>query len=195
MSQHVAPSPRASSYVADDQAAPGGRNAYQRLLARLEQAEVLDRPVEAAGPFARSLVSRRSMRRFLHGDATGIPIHVILTDVPLGAWWMAMFLDHFPDGSSQRSATRLVGLGVVASAPTAAAGWAEWALADHPTQRVGVVHAAVNGATVLIFLASWVARARDHHVLGARLTKVGGAATLVGSSLGGHMSSGRRGSA
>lgn len=182
-----------SSQRAPEDVRDGGAGRYLRLLGRLEEAEALDRPVEAAAPFAQRLVSREPLRRFLHGDATGIPVHVMLTDVPLGAWWMAMFLDLFPDSSSRRSATRLVGLGVLSAAPTGLAGWAEWALADHPTKRVGVVHAAVNGATVAIFVASWAARVRDHHELGVRLARVGGLATVVGCSLGGHMSSTRRG--
>lgn len=185
-------SPQPPQGAAEDVGAYGGGGRYSRLLGRLEGAETLDRPVEAAAPFAQRLVNREPLRRFLHGDATGIPVHVILTDVPFGAWFMAMFLDLYPDGSSRRSATRLVGLGVLSAAPTAVAGWAEWALADHATKRVGVVHAAANGAAVLIFIASWTARVRDRHELGVRLARAGGLATIVGGFLGGHMSSSRR---
>ena len=192
MTQPVVRSPQPPQHALEGVRASGRDNRYFRLLGRLERAEVLDRPVESVAPLAQRLVSREPLRRFLHGDATGIPVHVILTDVPLGAWWMAVFLDLFPDSSSRHSATRLVGLGVLSAAPTAVAGWAEWALSDHTTKRVGVVHAAVNGATVLIFVASWAARVRDHHELGVRLARAGGLTTIVGSSLGGHMSSTRR---
>jgi hypothetical protein len=58
----------------------------------------------------------------LHGEATGIPLHIIYTDLPLGAWWMAQFLDLFPDDGMRRASTRLVGLGVVAAVPTALTG-------------------------------------------------------------------------
>jgi hypothetical protein len=70
------------------------------------------------------------VRRILHGDSTGIPLHVILTDLPFGAWFMALYLDLFADAGSRRAAARLVGLEVVTSVPTALAGWAEWAPAD-----------------------------------------------------------------
>lgn len=193
MNEPVVRSPQSAQRAREAVGASGSDGRYSRLLGRLERAEALDRPVEAAAPFAQRLVSPERLRRLLHGDATGIPVHVILTDVPLGAWWMAVFLDLFPDGPSQRSARRLVGLGVLSAAPTAVAGWAEWALADHLTKRVGVVHAAVNGGTVLIFVASWAARVRDHHELGVRLARAGGLATIVGGFLGGHMSSSRRG--
>jgi uncharacterized membrane protein len=191
--QSVVRSPRPPQPALERVGASGRGNRYFRLLGRLERAEALDGPVEAAEPFAQLLVSRESLRRFLHGDATGIPLHPILTDVPFGAWFMAMFLDLFPDPSSQRSARRLMGLGILSAAPTAIAGWAEWALADHATKRVGVVHAGANGAAVLIFVTSWTARVRGHQELGVRLARAGAVAAIVGGFLGGHMSSSRRG--
>jgi uncharacterized membrane protein len=193
MTQPVVRSPQPPQHALEGVGASWSDNRYLRLLGRLERAEALDRPVEAAAPFAQWQVSRESSRRFLHGDATGIPLHPILTDVPFGAWFMAMFLDLFPDSASQQSARRLMGLGVLSAAPTAVAGWAEWALSDHATKRVGVVHAAANGVAVLIFAASWAARVRDHHELGVRLARAGGLTTIVGGFLGGHMSSSRRG--
>jgi hypothetical protein len=165
---------------------------YARLIGGIEHAAVLDRPAQAVAPYAQRLVDRDRVRRVLHGDMLGIPMHVILTDVPLGGWFMAIFLDVFHDDSSRRSAQRLTGLGVAAAVPTAVAGWAEWALSDDATKRVGVVHAAVNGVTTLVFAASWAARVRGHHASGVRLARVGAMTATVASALGGHMSSGRR---
>ena len=127
----------------------------------------------------------------LHGDATGIPLHGIFTDVPFGAWFMAQFLDLFPDDGTQRAATRLVGLGVVAAVPTALAGWAEWALSDRGTRRVGIIHATANAVGTLIFIGSWAARSRDRHDLGVRLGRLGGIVLVVGGFLGGYMGSDR----
>ena len=129
----------------------------------------------------------------LHGDATGIPLHIILTDLPLGAWWMAQFLDLFPDdGGMRRAATRLVGLGVVAAVPTALAGWAEWAQADRGTRRVGIVHASANAVGTLVFMGSWAARSCRRHDLGVWLGRSGGAVLLVGAMSGGYMRSARQ---
>lgn len=165
---------------------------YVRLLLRLERSDALDGAIRAAEPVARRLVARKPIRRVLHGDATGIPLHVIFTDLPFGAWFMAQFLDMFSDEGSRRAATRLVSLGVVTAVPTAVTGWAEWALADRATRRVGIVHATVNGVAVLVFVGSWAARVRDRHVLGVRLGRLGGAVLVAGGFLGGHMGSGRR---
>jgi len=162
-------------------------NLFLRMMRRLEESGRLDPAVRVADPIAGRLVARPGLRRFFHGDATGIPPHVIATDVPFGAWFMAIFLDFFPDVGTRRAATRLVALGLVAAAPTGISGWAEWARADRATRRVGLVHAAANLAATLIFLASWAARARDRHGLGVNLARAGGALLIVGGFLGGYM--------
>ena len=141
---------------------------------------------------ATRIVASERLRRLLHGDATGIPLHVIYTDVPFGAWFMAQFLDLFPDHGTRRAATRLVGLGVVAAVPTALTGWAEWALSDRGTRRVGIIHATANAAGTLIFIASWAARSRNRHDLGVRLARLGGMVLVVGGMLGGYMRSDRQ---
>ena len=40
----------------------------------------------------------------LHGDSTGVPLHLIVRDLPYGAWIMAQFLDLFSDAGSGRAA-------------------------------------------------------------------------------------------
>lgn len=171
----------------------GGPSLFRKFVGRLERLEALDTAVHAAEPRAGRLVQNERVRSFLHGDATGIPLHVILTDVPFGAWFMAMYLDLYPDAGTQRAATRLVGLGVISAAPTALTGWAEWALADRATQRVGVVHAGLNAAAVLIFAGSWAARLRGRRRLGVRLARFGGLVLIAGGFLGGYMARARRG--
>ncbi|WP_346960677.1 DUF2231 domain-containing protein [uncultured Arthrobacter sp.] len=165
---------------------------FLQLMKRLEDAEVLDPAVRTAEPLAARLIADPRLRRFFHGDATGIPPHTILTDVPFGAWFMAMFLDLFPDEGSRRAARRLVGLGVLAAAPTGLSGWAEWARADPATRRVGVVHAVANFTATLIFLASWRARRKDRHRLGIGLARAGAILLVVGGFLGGYMRSVQR---
>jgi uncharacterized membrane protein len=171
----------------------GGPSLFRQFVGRLERLEALDTAVLAAEPRAGRLVQNGRMRSFLHGDATGIPLHIIFTDVPFGAWFMALYLDLYSDAGTQRAATRLVGLGVVAAAPTALTGWAEWALADRATQRVGIIHAGANGAAVLIFAGSWAARLRGRRRLGVRLARIGALLLIAGGFLGGYMARNRRG--
>jgi hypothetical protein len=66
-------------------------------------------------------------------------------------------------------------------------------LAGRATQRVGIVHAGLNGVAVLIFLGSWAARLRGRRRLGVRLARVGALVLIGGGFLGGYMASNRRG--
>ena len=166
-------------------------SAFTRLLRRVEHSDGLDPAVRAVAPLADRTVANERIRRLLQGDATGIPLHVILTDVPFGAWFMAQFLDLFHDDGTRRAATRLVGLGVVAAVPTALAGWAEWARSDRGTRRVGIVHATANGVGTLVFVGSWAARSDGRHDLGVGLARLGGLVLLVGGMSGGYMRSER----
>lgn len=167
-------------------------SAFIRLLGRVERSEKLDPVIHGVHPLAGRIVADERLRRVLHGDATGIPLHIIFTDVPLGAWWMAQFLDLFPEDGMRRAATRLVGLGVVAAVPTALTGWAEWARADRGTRRVGIVHATANALATLVYLGSWAARSRRRHDLGVWLGRGGGVVLLVGAMCGGYMRSDRQ---
>lgn len=181
----------AETFEAGTVTAPG-TSLFLRLMSRLEGLKALDTVVRWMDPLARPLVAGDRRRRFFHGEATGIPPHIIATDVPFGAWFMALFLDHSGDAGSRGAARRLIGLGVLAAAPTAVTGWAEWARAETETRRIGVVHAAANGLATSIFLASWVARRQGRHEVGVRLGRLGGVVLVTGGFLGGHMGRGRR---
>jgi hypothetical protein len=150
----------------------------------------LDKAVEAIAPLAGRLVADKSLSDFFNGTATGVPPHVVLTDVPLGAWFLAQYLDLFDDESSRVAARRLIAVGLVAAGPTALSGWGRWVGMAPETRRVGVVHAASNVVGILTFLASWVARTQGQHRLGINLARVGSVPLVVGGFLGGHI--GRR---
>ena len=165
---------------------------FLRLLRRLERTEGLDPVVDVLEPIASRIVTNERLRRLLHGDATSTPLHVIFTDVPFGAWFMALFLDLFPDDGTRRAATRLVGLGVVAAVPTALTGWTEWAQADRGTRRVGIVHASANAVGTLIFIGSWAARSHSRQDLGVHLGRLGGLVLMSGAMIGGYMRSDRQ---
>lgn len=170
-----------------------GRNAYLRSLERIGHSTGLDGAVAAWARFGDPLVKGRPLRRFLSGVDTGIPPHVVLTDVPFGAWFMAVYLDLFPNEEERRAARRLVGLGVLAALPTGLAGLAEWASADTATRRVGVLHSTATTAATLVFAGSWIARRTGRNRLGINLARAGSAVAIAGGFLGGYMGSRVRG--
>jgi hypothetical protein len=85
-------------------------------------------------------------------------LHPPLTDVVIGSWTSALLLDLFGGKRSRHAADSLVGVGVLAAAPTAGAGISDWAELRDATRRVGGVHAIGNGAAVVLHGLSWAAR-------------------------------------
>jgi hypothetical protein len=107
-------------------------------------------------------------------------------------WTASTALDLFGGAGSRDAARRLVGMGLVAAAPTAVSGWAEWRRADRPAQRVGVAHAALNATAAVLYAGSWTARRRDRHRVGALLALAGAGAAGAAGYLGGHLTSARK---
>ena len=55
-----------------------------------------------------------------------MPLHPMLTDLPIGCWTSAFVLDIVGGKKSRPAAQLLVGLGVLSALPTAASGAADW---------------------------------------------------------------------
>ncbi|MBZ5736901.1 hypothetical protein [Nocardioides mangrovi] len=123
----------------------------------------------------------------LHTDVLGHSAHPALTDVTLGCWLGASILDAAGGSGSRRGATTLVGVGLLASVPTALAGAGDWAGMVGTERRIGAVHALGTDAATLLLLGSLVARARGRHGSGARLAAAGNAVMAGAGLLGGHL--------
>jgi nitrite reductase/ring-hydroxylating ferredoxin subunit/uncharacterized membrane protein len=152
----------------------------------LERATALDRPAEAITRAVKSAVPAPAARDFLHGVWLGHALHPALVILPLGSWISASVLDLLPGNAA--AARRLVGLGVLAAAPTALAGAVDWADLHPEQKRVGLVHAAANTVTLGLNVLSWQARRRGHQARGAVLSLLGLAIGGAGAYLGGHLS-------
>jgi len=163
-----------------------------RWTLQLEGATVLDRPVKALEPVVERLFGSGTQGSVLRGEWLGHAIHPVLTDVVLGAWTSATVLDLIGGPDSSSSAQRLIGTGLLAAAPTAWTGWAEWSATGPRDKRVGLVHAVTNGAAIGVYAASWMARRRGEHGTGVRLALAGMAATSLGAYLGGHLAGARK---
>ncbi|MET7298908.1 Rieske (2Fe-2S) protein [Embleya sp. NPDC005575] len=153
-------------------------------VSRLEQAQNLDRPAA----WVRALVRRLpqgAVRDTLHGVPLGHPVHPVLVQVPIGAWFSASMLDLVP--RTGPASTVLIAVGVGAAVPAAAAGLVDWAETHEQQQRVGLVHAACNTMAVGLYSASLVARLRKRPLRGRLLALAGLAAVGTGGLLGGHL--------
>ena len=159
---------------------------------QVEQAAALDRPVHTIEPTIQSLFGTGARAWVLRGGWLGHSVHPMLTDVVLGTWTSATLLDLLGGRESAASAQRLVGVGLLAAAPTFWTGWAEWSAAGARDKRVGLVHAVTNGVALGVYAGSWYARRRGRHSAGAGLALAGVAVSSVGAYLGGHLVGARK---
>ena len=159
---------------------------------QIEQTTKLDGVVRTLEPHVRTLFGSGVRGRVLRGGWLGHAIHPMLTDVVLGTWTSATLLDALGGPKSAPAAKTLIGVGLAAAGPTAWTGWAEWSGSGVRDQRVGLVHAATNGAAISLYAASWVARHRDRHRMGTRLALAGTAVSGLGAYLGGHLVAARK---
>jgi nitrite reductase/ring-hydroxylating ferredoxin subunit/uncharacterized membrane protein len=126
------------------------------------------------------------IRDLVSGRPLGHPLHPLLTDVVIGSWVGAGFLDLF-GASHEIAARRLVGLGVLAAVPTAAAGIADWMDLDGGDRRIGAAHALGNLTGVTLFAASWLARAMGLRKSGLMLSTLGMGVASASAWFGGHL--------
>lgn len=178
-----------------DTAGRDGAGAVPRLVAltrRIEATRALDGVSRLLAPAARALLSSPRRADLLHGMPVGHAVHPPLTDVPIGAWTCASLLDLAGGERARPAAQGLLAVGLVAAAPTAVTGLAEWGQTRGAEQRVGTVHAAANTLALGLYGLSWLARRRGNHTRGTLLALCGGTALSVGGYLGGHLTSARK---
>src|SRR6516165_3559891 len=108
------------------------RSAARPIEDRLQKG--LDRALYAGGrPQAQRL------RNFMNGTWLGEPLHVVLTDIPIGAWTAAMIFDALSlirsDREFERAADASMAIGLAGAACSAAAGVTDWSDVDPPARR------------------------------------------------------------
>lgn len=163
---------------------------WEKLAGKLEGAAALDPAVEAVAGVAGRVLPRGPLKDALHGRWLGHPVHPLLVAMPIGMWTGANLLDLTAGEKGRAAARRMVGAGLLAVGPTAAAGLADWSelgLARRP-KRVGLVHALANSVAASLYLGSWLARRQGRHARGRNLALAGSTAMMVGGYLGGHLS-------
>ena len=161
-------------------------NPMGTVVSTIEEMGGLDKVSEPYAGFVGRLTGNKAVKNILSGTFLGHPIHPVLSDVPIGAYAMATVLDL--TGADAAAARRLVGVGILASVPTAATGASDWSDSYGAEQRVGLVHAAANSAATVLQVASWVARGKGRHSTGRLLSLAGVGLTAGAGYLGGHLS-------
>ncbi len=135
--------------------------------------------------------SAQRIRNFLNGTWLGEPLHVVLTDVPVGAWTVAMAFDAldlaFKRREFRRACEMSIGLGLVAAAGAAVTGMADWSDVDPPARRLGLIHGLLNLSGAALFATSLFLRKKRSRAAGRIAGVLGYAVMSYASNLGGKM--------
>jgi nitrite reductase/ring-hydroxylating ferredoxin subunit/uncharacterized membrane protein len=160
----------------------------EKAMKALEKADALDEPAEMLIKVVGPAVRPRPVKNFLSGVWLGHRFHPLLVPLPIGFWSGALIFDLIATRRARWAADTLVGAGIAAAVPTAAAGLSDWADAEPDGRRVGLVHATCNTLALLCYSASLAARLLDRRKAGVGLGLAGAAAISAGGYLGGHLS-------
>ena len=155
---------------------------------RVGDIDALDRVTEPLVRVAKKAIPAGPVKDLLSGSKVGHPLHPPLTDVPIGAFTAATVLDLLGAGRFEAAVEALLAVGIVTVLPTASAGLADWSDTYGSEQRIGVVHAVANVASLGLFAASLATRRRGHTGLGRTLSLAGMTTLAAGGYLGGHLS-------
>ncbi|CAA9422022.1 MAG: Ferredoxin, 2Fe-2S [uncultured Rubrobacteraceae bacterium] len=154
----------------------------------------LDRASDAVQPKVQELVDAggATARYVLDGVWFEVPLHPVLTDVPIGSWTAALVFDGL-DLVSGRTAMRNAAdasltVGVAGGFVAAAVGFSDWRYLSGGSRRMGMSHAVLNSAGLLLNTASLLLRATGRRNAGRLAFLAGYSLNGMGAHLGGELS-------
>jgi nitrite reductase/ring-hydroxylating ferredoxin subunit/uncharacterized membrane protein len=95
------------------------------------------------------------LKDFLHGTWLGHPLHPVITDVPVGALTVALFLDIVDQREGAKWATLA---GLVSMGGAAVTGVADYTGADGKARRYGTIHSLLMFFSLVLYLFSVLIR-------------------------------------
>jgi uncharacterized membrane protein len=160
-------------------------NVLVQAVESLEDTTALDPAVSKVRTVVNQVLRPGAVRDLLRGKPLGHPAHPIAILIPAGAWISSAVLDFVP--GQEKASQTLVGFGILAVAPAAASGTADWSALTQRQQRVGLVHWAANVTSVGLYSLSYLQRRRGKQLSGKVLGLAGLAVVSGAGYLGGHL--------
>jgi nitrite reductase/ring-hydroxylating ferredoxin subunit/uncharacterized membrane protein len=176
----TAPQSNIGDSASDKSGTPVSKQAEERLQKMLDKAL-----------YANGRPSAQKIRNFLNGTWLGEPLHVVLTDVPIGAWTVTIMFDALDSIRNRRefslaADTSLV-MGLLGAAGAAVTGIADWSDVDPPARRLGLIHGLLNIGVTALFTTSLILRNRKLRTGGRVSAILGYALMSLSAHLGGKM--------
>jgi nitrite reductase/ring-hydroxylating ferredoxin subunit/uncharacterized membrane protein len=103
-----------------------------------------------------------SLKTFFHGTWLGHPLHPVLTDIPIGAWTIAVIFDasYLIERSHGwvSAADVTIFIGLLGALGSAVAGYTDWSDTFGRERRVGIAHGLLNTVVIVVYLVSFILR-------------------------------------
>jgi nitrite reductase/ring-hydroxylating ferredoxin subunit/uncharacterized membrane protein len=133
-----------------------------------------------------------NLKTLVHGTWLGHPLHPVLTDIPIGAWTLAVLFDiiYLVRGTHGwiSAADLTIFVGLLGALASAVAGYTDWSDTFGRERRVGIAHGLLNTLVLLIYLVSMILRvAGGSRGLAIVLSFAGYAILLAAAFLGGDL--------
>ena len=152
--------------------------------------EKLQRSVDKA-LYSGGSPTAQKIRNFLNGTWIGEPLHVILTDIPIGAWTVTLLLDALSLIAERHklaiAADSSLIIGLASAAGAAVTGVVDWSDVDPPARRVGLIHGLLNLTGAALFATSLILRKKQCRKQGRVLSALGYGVMTAAAHLGGKM--------
>jgi nitrite reductase/ring-hydroxylating ferredoxin subunit/uncharacterized membrane protein len=133
----------------------------------------------------------QKIRNFLNGTWLGEPLHVVLTDIPVGAWTAAMVFDALDMVRNRKefgpAADASIAIGLAGAAGGAVTGVTDWSDVDPPARRTGLIHALLNIGATALFTTSLILRKQRSRTSGRITSALGYTFMSYAAHLGGRM--------
>lgn len=141
--------------------------------------------------YANGSSSAQKIRNFLNGTWLGEPLHVVLTDVPIGAWTVAIIFDALDLIRKRRefslAADTSIAVGLLGAAGAAFTGITDWSDVDPPARRLGLIHGLLNVGVTALFATSFFLRKKNSRTGGRVSAALGYGLMSLSAHLGGKM--------
>jgi len=133
----------------------------------------------------------QTTRNFLNGTWLGEPLHIVLTDLPIGAWTVALVFDGLDLVQNRRefatAADTSIAIGLAGAVGAAVTGLVDWSDVDPPARRIGMLHGLLNLSAATLFASSLIFRKKKLRTQGRIYAVLGYSTMVVAAKLGGQM--------
>jgi nitrite reductase/ring-hydroxylating ferredoxin subunit/uncharacterized membrane protein len=168
-----------------------GETISQRVV---EALPFLDRIADGVQPKVREAVEvgGTTARDALDGKWLEVPLHPVLTDVPVGSWTAALVFDGLDAATDSRAmrnaADASLVMGTLSAFAAAVTGLSDWRYLSGGSRRMGVAHGLLNTIGLVLSVASLVLRAAGRRNVGRITFLAGYSVSGMAAHLGGELS-------